>query len=138
MKVQVKKVLPLGWGMELCRCSSCVWCLRSLLNLEGILTLSLFLLSDGSLMQMCSVSILQWCRMLLSQSINVKSFSSAFGCFVEMWWFLMPLVVWFLQFDTLSFRYLLVLKHPEEPLKGPPREALLPPLLLPQVSRTGG
>ena len=26
----------------------------------------------------------------------LKSLSSAFGCFVEMWWFLMALVVWFL------------------------------------------
>ena len=26
-------------------------------------------------------------------SIIVKSLSSAFGCFVEMWWFLMALVV---------------------------------------------
>ena len=33
----------LGWGMELCGCSSCVWGLRSLLNTVGILTLPMFL-----------------------------------------------------------------------------------------------
>ena len=39
----------LGWGIELCGISSCLEGLRSLLNTEGILTLSMFLLSDGSL-----------------------------------------------------------------------------------------
>ena len=29
---------PLDWGMELCRISSCMGGLRSLLNTEGILT----------------------------------------------------------------------------------------------------
>ena len=40
---------PLGWGN---RSSSCLGGLRSLLNTEGILTLPMFLLSDGSLIQM--------------------------------------------------------------------------------------
>ena len=48
----VMKVLPLGRGIELCGCSSCVGGLRSLLDTEEILTLQMFLLSDGSLIQM--------------------------------------------------------------------------------------
>ena len=40
---------PLGVGIELCGSSSCVGCLRGLLNTEGILTLPMFLLSDRSL-----------------------------------------------------------------------------------------
>ena len=52
LKDQVKKVPPLGGGIELCGSSSCVGGLRSLLNTEGILTLPMFLLSDGSLIQM--------------------------------------------------------------------------------------
>ena len=94
LKDQVKKVPPLGRDIELYRSSSCLGALRSLLNTEGILTLPMFLLSDGSLIQMWSASFAQQCRMLLSLSIIVKSLSSAFGCFVEMWWFLMALVVW--------------------------------------------
>ena len=43
---------PLGEGIELCGSSSCVGGLRSLLNTEGILTLPMCLLSDGSLIQM--------------------------------------------------------------------------------------
>ena len=43
---------PLGWGIELCGSSSCLEGLRSLLNTEGILTVPMFLLSDGSLIQM--------------------------------------------------------------------------------------
>ena len=46
------KGAPLGWGIELCGRSSCVGGLGSLLNTEGILTLPLFLLSEGSLIQM--------------------------------------------------------------------------------------
>ena len=42
---------PLGGGIELCGSSSCLGVLRSLLNTEGILTLSVFLLSDGSLIR---------------------------------------------------------------------------------------
>ena len=91
-----KEGSPLGWGIELCGSSSCLAGLRSLLNTEGILTLPMFLLSDGSLIQMWSASFAWWCRVLLSLSIIVKSLSSAFGCFVEMQWFLMALVVWFL------------------------------------------
>ena len=49
LKGQVKKVPPLGWGMELCSCSGCVCGVKSLLNTEGIMTLPVFLLSDGSL-----------------------------------------------------------------------------------------
>ena len=74
-------------GIELCGSSSCLGSLRSLLNTKGILTLPMFLLSDGSLTQMWSASFAWWCRVLLSLSIIVKSSSSAFGCFVEMWWF---------------------------------------------------
>ena len=62
---------PFGWGIELCRCSSCVLGLRSFLNTKGILTLSMFLLSDGSLIQMWSASFVQQCRVLLSLSIIV-------------------------------------------------------------------
>ena len=43
--------VPLGNGMGLCGCSSCVRGLKSLLNIEGILTLPMFLYSDGSLIQ---------------------------------------------------------------------------------------
>ena len=39
---------PLSGGIELCGSSSCLGGLRSLLNTEGILTLPVFLLSDGS------------------------------------------------------------------------------------------
>ena len=63
--------------------SSCLGGLRSLLNTEGILTLPMFLLSNGSLIRMWSASFAQWWRVLLSLSIIVKSLSSAFGCFVE-------------------------------------------------------
>ena len=41
-----------GGGKELCGSSSCLEGLRCLLNTEGILTLQMFLLSDGSLIQM--------------------------------------------------------------------------------------
>ena len=41
-----------GWGIDLCGSSSCLGALRSLLNTEEILTLPMFLLSDGSLIQM--------------------------------------------------------------------------------------
>ena len=61
----------LGWGIELCRCSSCVWGLRSLLNTEDILTLPMFLLSDESLIQLSSASFTLWCRVLLSLSFIV-------------------------------------------------------------------
>ena len=40
---------PLGRGIEQCGSSSCLEGLRSLLNTGGILTLPMFLLSDGSL-----------------------------------------------------------------------------------------
>ena len=42
----------LGWGIELYGGSRCVGGLSSLLDTEGILTLPMFLLSDGSLIQM--------------------------------------------------------------------------------------
>ena len=73
------------WGIELCGSLSCLGALRCLLNTEGILTLPMFLLGDGSLIWMWSASFAWWCRVLLSLSIIVKSLSSAFGCFVEMW-----------------------------------------------------
>ena len=43
---------PPSGGIELCGSSSCLGGLRSLLNTEGILTLPMFLLSVGSLIQM--------------------------------------------------------------------------------------
>ena len=52
LKDQVKKVPPLSGGIKISGSSSCVGGLRSLLNAEGILTLLMFLLSDGSLIQM--------------------------------------------------------------------------------------
>ena len=88
-----KEGSPLGWGIELCGSSSCLAGLRSLLNTEGILTLPMFLLSDGSLIQMWSASFAWWCRVLLSLSIIVKSLSSALGVlwrcsgFWWHWWF---------------------------------------------------
>ena len=92
-------------GIELCGSSSCLGGFRSLLNTEGILTLPMFLLSDGSLIWMWSASFAWWCRELLSLSIIMKSLSCAFGCFVEMWWFLMAPVVWFLwSFRSLKDR----------------------------------
>ena len=51
-----KEGTPLGGGIELCGSSSFLGGLRSLLNTEGILTLPVFLLSDGSLIQMLSTS----------------------------------------------------------------------------------
>ena len=101
-KTKWRRLPPLGWGIEICWCSSCVWGLRSLLNTEGILTLPMFLLSDGSLIWMWSASFPQWCMVLLSLSIILKSLSSAFGFFVEMWWFLMALVIWFLLFIIIT------------------------------------
>ena len=49
LKDQVKKVPSLGGEIELCGSSSCLGGFRSLLNTEGILTLPMVLLSDGSL-----------------------------------------------------------------------------------------
>ena len=49
LKDQVKKVPPLGGGIELCGSFSCLGGLRISLNTEGILTFPMFLLSDGSL-----------------------------------------------------------------------------------------
>ena len=43
---------PFGGGIKLCGSYSCVGGLRSLLNIEGILPLTMFLLSDGSLIGM--------------------------------------------------------------------------------------
>ena len=102
---------PLGWGIELCGSSSCLGGLRSFLNAEGILMWPMFLMSDGSLIQMWSASFACQCKVLLSLSllsIIVKSLSSAFSCFVEIWSFLMELVVWFLWSETHSFMDLLV------------------------------
>ena len=47
-----KNGTPLGREIELCRSSSCLGGYRSLLNTEGILTLPMFLLSEGSLIKM--------------------------------------------------------------------------------------
>ena len=72
---------PLVWGIELWGSSSCLWGLRSLLNTEGILILPMFLLSDGSLIQMWSASFAWWCRVLLSLYIIVKSLEFCFWVF---------------------------------------------------------
>ena len=45
---------PMGGGIELCGSSSCLEGLRSLLNIEGILTLPMFLLSDDLSLEMPS------------------------------------------------------------------------------------
>ena len=100
----IEEGAPLDWGIQLCGSSSCVWGFRSLLNTEGIMTLPMFLLSDISLIQMWSASFAWWFRVMLSQAVIVKSVSSAFGCFLEMWWLLMALVVWFLWSETLFFQ----------------------------------
>ena len=47
-----EKGAPLGGGVEIYGISSCLGALRGLLNTEGILTLPMFLLSDGSLIRM--------------------------------------------------------------------------------------
>ena len=47
-----KEGAPLGWGDRICGSSNCPGGLRSLLNTEGIQTLPMFLLSDGSLIRM--------------------------------------------------------------------------------------
>ena len=62
----MKKVPPVGGGIELCGSCSCLGGLRTLLNTEGILTLPMFLLSDRSLIQIQSASFAHWCRVLLS------------------------------------------------------------------------
>ena len=49
LKDQVKKVSPLSGGIEPHGSFSCLVGLGSSLNTERILTLSMFLLSDGSL-----------------------------------------------------------------------------------------
>ena len=72
---------PLSGGIELCGSSSCVGGLRSSLTTEGILTLPMFLLSDGSLIWMWSAAFPQWCRLLLSLSIIVKIFKFCFWVF---------------------------------------------------------
>ena len=83
---------PLG-GIELCHCSSCVWSLSSLLNTERIVTLPMFLLSDGSLIWMWSTSFAWWCRVLLSVYYCKIFLSSALGVlrrcggFWWHWWF---------------------------------------------------
>ena len=47
-----KEVPPLDGAIELCGSSNCLESLRCLLNTEAILTLPMFLLSDGSLIWM--------------------------------------------------------------------------------------
>ena len=91
---------PLGGGIKLCGSSSCVWGFRCLLNTEGILTLWVFLFGDGSLIWMWSASFTQWCRVLLSLSIIVKSLISTFWCLWRcggFWWY------WWLDFYGLKF-----------------------------------
>ena len=79
--------------------SSCVGGLKSLLNTEGILTLPVSV--EWRIFDMnVKWFFAQWCRVLLSLSIFMKSLSSTFGWFVEMWLFLMALVVWFLWSET--------------------------------------
>ena len=52
VKIPSEEGAPLGGGIELCGSSSFLGHLRSLLNTEGVLTLPMFLLSDGSLIHM--------------------------------------------------------------------------------------
>ena len=61
---------PLGWEIELCGSCSCLGGLRSLLNTEGILTLPIFLLSDGSLIWMWSASF-AWCTAVVGWAFPV-------------------------------------------------------------------
>ena len=49
VKRQSEEGAPWVGGIEQCGSSSCLGALRSLLNTEGILTLPMFLLSEGSL-----------------------------------------------------------------------------------------
>ena len=96
LKDQVKKVYPFGQGMSLK--------IENLLNTGGIfnlpvflsggiLTLPVFQLSDVPSIQRWSASFAWYCKVLLPLSINVKFLSSAQGSLVEMWWFVMALVV---------------------------------------------
>ena len=92
---------PLGWGMELCDFSSCVWGLRSLVNTKGFW---LYHVSIEWWMFYTNVrySFAQWCRVLLFLPVIVKFLSSAFWWFVEMWWFgfyVLKLFLW----GTYSF-----------------------------------
>ena len=95
-----KEGVPCGWGIEICGCSSCMWGLRSLLSTEGILILPMFLLSDGSLIWMWSASFAQWCRVLLSLSIIVKSFKFYFWVF----WVMMNVFWWHHWFDFYGLK----------------------------------
>ena len=70
---------PLGSWIELCGSSSCVGGLRSLLNIEGILTLPMVLLSDESLIQMWSASFAQWCRVFAVSVYFYEIFKFCFG-----------------------------------------------------------
>ena len=110
LKDQVKKVPP-GLGDRTMWSSSCVWGLRSLLNTNGILTFQCFCWVMD-LWYKCEVLLLLndvgcCCLCLIDRDNNtlhhfVKSLDSVFGCFVELWWILMALVVWFLWSETLS------------------------------------
>ena len=104
LKDQVKEMSCPHWvGDGTIGCSSCVWGVRILLKYWRDCDSPMFLLSDGSLIWMWSASFAQQGR--CCSVCHVKSFlSSAFGCFVAMWWFLIAQVVWFLWSETLSFR----------------------------------
>ena len=89
LKDQVKEVPTLGGGIELCKSSSCLEGLRSLLSIEGILTLPMFLLSNRSLIQMWIASFSWWYRVWLSLSITVKSLNLLLGVLWRcghFWW----------------------------------------------------
>ena len=88
-KTKWRRCPPLGGELGLCGCSSCVWGLRSLLNIRRIMTLPMFLLSDGSLIQMWSAFFALWCRVLLSLSVYCEISKYHFGWFVEMWFLMM-------------------------------------------------
>ena len=91
LKDQAKKVPPWGPCWEVC------WILKELWLFQC------FCWVMDLWYEWVSASFSWWCRVLLCLSIVVKSLSSVFGCFVEMWWFLMTLVVWFLWCETLFF-----------------------------------
>ena len=84
-----KEGASLGGRIELRGCSGCVWGLRSLLNTEGILTLSMFPLGNGSLVQMWSdwVGFCCLCLLLLNFYILLLGVLWRYGGFRWHWWF---------------------------------------------------
>ena len=102
LKGQVKKVPPWveGWSyvavLVVCEVWEVCWILKGFWLCQCFCHVMdlwnkcemLLLLSDVGC---CSPCLLLW-----------NLLSSAFGCFVEMWWFLMAQMVWFLWCETIS------------------------------------